>query len=143
MIDSTIATMMPCSTPTRTTVPAVMAATTNSSRRSFQIRFMPAMSTSSMPIRNTTVDSTASGMYCSGAVSHSSTIATMATVTTEANCDFPPAPSTIWVFVGLPLTTNVPVKAAPRFAAPRPTRSTFSSNLSLYFAAYALDVAAL
>ena len=135
MIDSTMATMMPCSTPTRTTVPAVIAATTNSSRRSFQMRFIPAASTSSMPIRNTTVASTASGMYCSGAVSQSRTIATMTTVVTDASWLLPPAPSTIWVLVGLPLTTKVPVNAAPRLAAPRPTRSTFSSNVSLYFAA--------
>ena len=135
MIDSTMATMIPWSTPTRTTVPAVMAATTNSSRRNFQMRFIPATSTNSMPIRNTTVESTADGMYWSGAVSHSRTIATMATVVTDASWLLPPAPSTIWVFVGLPLTTNVPVNAAPTFAAPRPTRSTFSSNLSLYLAA--------
>jgi hypothetical protein len=47
----------------------------------------------------------------------------------------PPAPSTISVFVGLPLTTNVPVMPAAKFAVPSPTRSTFSSKLSLYFIA--------
>ena len=47
----------------------------------------------------------------------------------------PPALSTIWVFVGLPLTTNVPSQAAPRWRAPRPTRSVFSLKRSLYLAA--------
>ncbi len=60
----------------------------------------------------------------------------------RARCD-PPAPSTIWVFVGLPLTTNVPENPAATLAKPRPTRSVFSLNASLYFAAYARDVAAL
>ena len=55
----------------------------------------------------------------------------------------PPALSTIWVLVGLPFTTNVPVNPAETFASPRPTRSTFSSNWSWYFAAYAREVAAL
>ena len=139
MSDRTIAMMIPCRTPTSTTVPAVIAATTNSSRRSVQTRCIPAMSTSSIPIRKTTVESTASGMYCSGTVSQSRTIATMPTVVTDASWLLPPAPSTIWVLVGLPFTTKVPENPATELAAPRPTRSTFSSNLSLYLAAYARE----
>jgi len=42
----------------------------------------------------------------------------------------PPVLSTIWVFVGLPLTTKVPERPAARFATPNPTRSVFSSKLS-------------
>jgi len=47
------------------------------------------------------------------------------------------ASSAIFVFVGPPLTTNVLLIPAARFGIPRPTRSTFSSNLSLYLTAYA------
>ena len=63
-------------------------------------------------------------------------MATMETVVTEAIWLCPPALLTIWVFVGLPFTTNVPVKPAATFAALSPTRSTFSSNLSLNLAAF-------
>lgn len=42
----------------------------------------------------------------------------------------PPAPSTIWLLVGLPLTTKVPVSPADTLARARPSRSTFSSNCS-------------
>ena len=47
----------------------------------------------------------------------------------------PPALSTIWALVGLPLTTNVPVNAAATLAAPKPSRSVASLNSSSYFAA--------
>ncbi len=68
---------------------------------------------------------------------------TMAPVATWASSLRPPAPSTICVLVGLPLTTNVPENPADTLARPRPTRSVFSLNASLYLAAYARDVAAL
>ena len=93
------------------------------------------MSTSSMPMRKTTEASTALGMYCSGSVRKSSTISTMPAVVSCASWLLPPAPSTIWVLVGLPLTTKVPESPAEAFARPSPTRSTFSSKGSSYFAA--------
>src|SRR5947199_8182377 len=70
----------------------------------------------------------------------------MRTSTAVVSCEIwlrPPAPSTIWVLVGLPFTTNVPDKPAPTLARVSPTRSLFSLKRSLYLAAYALDVAAL
>src|SRR5262249_6370031 len=70
----------------------------------------------------------------------------MRTSTLVVSCEIwlrPPAPSTIWVLVGLPLTTKVPDRPAPTLASVRPTRSLFSLKRSLYLAAYALDVAAL
>ena len=94
-------------------------------------------------MRNTTAESTAFGMYCNGTVRNSSTTTTITAVVSDASWLLPPAPSTICVFVGLPFTTNVPDRPAAAFARPRPTRSTFSSNASEYFAAYARDVAAL
>ena len=80
--------------------------------RTRQIPRIPATSTSSTPIRNTTAASTALGMYWSGSVRNSSTTSTTAAV---VSCDTwlrPPALSTIWVLVGLPLTTKVPVRPA-------------------------------
>ena len=62
-------------------------------------------------------------------------MATMTPVVSWASWLVPPALSTIWVLVGLPLTTKVPESPAARLAAPRPTRSTFSSKSSLYLAA--------
>ena len=115
-----IARMIPCSTPQATTVTAVTAAIANSitwpERRIF---LMPTMSTSSMPIRNTTDASTQFGRYWSG-------------FGQEEQDDQRRRPR--WsgrraacarrrcrrsaVFVGLPLTTNVPVRPAPMFADP-------------------------
>ncbi len=92
---------------------------------------------------NTTDDSTALGMYWSGLVKNSRTSRTMTEVVSMATWLRPPAPSTIWVLVGLPLTTKVPESRRPTLARPSPSRSTFSSNASSYFAAYARDVAAL
>src|SRR3954453_14745338 len=98
---------------------------------------------SSIPIRNTTVDSTASGMYWSGLVRNSSTSSTTPAQVSDASWLRPPAPSTICVLVGLPLTTNVPDTPAAALARPRPTRSTSSLNRSPYLAANAREVAAL
>ena len=84
---------------------------------------------------NTTDESTALGMYDSGFVRKSRTIATHTAVVSCATWLRPPALSTIAVFVGLPLTTNVPETPADRLAALRPTRSTFSSKRSPNFAA--------
>ena len=88
-----------------------------------------------MPIRKTTDESTASGMYWRGLVRNSRTITTMPTVVSDATWLRPPALSTICVFVGLPLTTNVPDRPAPTFAKPSPTRSTSSLKRSPYLAA--------
>jgi hypothetical protein len=41
----------------------------------------------------------------------------------------PPEVSTIAVCVGLPFTTNVPLKAAAALAAEMPSKSRFSSSL--------------
>ena len=62
-------------------------------------------------------------------------MSTTAAVVSWASWLRPPALSTIWVLVGLPLTTNVPENAAATLAAPRPTRSVSSLNGSSYFAA--------
>ena len=61
----------------------------------------------------------------------------------EASWLRPPALSTIWVLVGLPFTTNVPVNAAAMLPAPSPVRSVSVPNGSPYLAAYARAVAAL
>ena len=47
------------------------------------------------------------------------------------------------VWVGLPLTTKAPLRAAAALAAEIPRMSAFSSTLSRYRAAYAPEVAAL
>src|SRR6476646_3830032 len=98
---------------------------------------------SSIPIRNTTVESTASGMYWSGLVRNSSTTSTTPAQVSDASWLRPPAPSTICVLVGLPLTTKVPDTPAAALAKPRPTRSTSSLKRSPYLAANAREVAAL
>ena len=74
-------------------------------------------------------------MYDSGTVRNSRTTTTTAAVVSCASWLLPPALSTISVFVGLPLTTNVPEMPAPTLARPSPTRSTFSSKLSPYLIA--------
>ena len=86
-------------------------------------------------MRKTTAARTALGMYESGTVRNSRVTMTMAAVVTWAIWLRPPALSTISVLVGLPLTTNVPEMPAARLPTPSPMRSTFSSNLSLYFMA--------
>jgi hypothetical protein len=88
-----------------------------------------------MPMRKTTEARTAFGRYSSGRVRKSSTISTTPAVVRQVSWVRPPALSAICVFVGLPLTTNVPDRPAPRFAMPSPTMSTFSSKCSWYRAA--------
>ena len=63
-------------------------------------------------MRNTTDERTAAGMYWIGAVRNSNTIKTMTPVVSCATWLRPPAPSTICVLVGLPLTTKVPERPA-------------------------------
>ena len=69
-------------------------------------------------------------MKLSGLVRNSNTRSTVATVASWDAWLRPPAVSTIAVFVGLPLTTNVPLQPAARLASDKPTRSTFSSKRS-------------
>ena len=70
------------------------------------------MSISLRPIRKTTEDSTQFGRYCSGLVRKISTIATTTAVVICATWVWLFASSTISVLVGLPFTTNVPLKPA-------------------------------
>ena len=126
---------MACSMPTKTTVAAVSAATANSPPRTRAMPRMPLMSMSSSPMSRTTAARTALGMYCSAGVKKSSTTRTTTPGRPCASWLLPPAPSTICVLVGLPFTIHVPESPAPRLAAERPTRSTFSSKLSPYLMA--------
>ncbi len=83
------------------------------------------------------------GRYCSGPVSTSSTNRAVAA---NASCAIwlrAPRRTAIAVCVGLPLTTNVPLIAAPIFAADNPRMSASSSTLSWKRAAKPYEVAAL
>jgi len=62
-IDTTIARMMPCSTPTAHTTTAVTTAIANSSLRRARIRLSPGMSIRSNPMRNTMPARTDLGMF--------------------------------------------------------------------------------
>ncbi len=104
MSESAMARTMACSMPTKTTVAAVRAATVNSPVRTRAMARMPAMSMSSTPMSMTTAARTALGMYCSAGVKKRSTARTTTPVVTWASWLLPPAPSTICVLVGLPLT---------------------------------------
>ena len=86
-------------------------------------------------MRKTTAARTAFGIQASGLVRKSRTTRTTTPVVSWASWLRPPALSTISVFVGLPLTTNVPEMPAAALARPSPMRSTFSSKLSSYFTA--------
>ena len=87
------------------------------------------------PITNTTAASTAFGMYCSGLVRKSRTIATIAAIASIEIWLDAFASSAILLFVGLPLTTKVLLRPAAMLAALRPTMSVFSSKCSLYLTA--------
>ena len=71
----------------------------------------------------TTAASAATGNWARVPVNRTSTISTTAAAVSEASWLRPPALSVTWVWVGLPLTTNVPENAAATLAAPRPIRS--------------------
>ena len=78
----------------------------------------------------TTAARTASGRWPSGPVTTSSTTST---TTQVVSCDSwvrPPEPSTISVLVGLPFTTNDPLKAAMTLAPDSASRSWSSSRRS-------------
>ena len=86
-------------------------------------------------MRKTTAANAASGSPSSSPVSAATTTNTVAAAASWASWLRPPASSTICVFVGLPLTTNEPVRAAPTFAPASPTRSLSVSTCSSYRAA--------
>ena len=81
-------------------------------------------------IVNTMAASTQRGRYCSGPVSASSTSSTTPANTSCASWLRAPARSAIAVCVGLPLTTNAPLRAAAAFAAESPRMSASSSTRS-------------
>ena len=106
-----MARMIPCSTPTPTTTTAVTRATANSSLRSAGSRACRERSTSLRPIRKTTAASTALGRY-SGAWSGGGARSRRRPPSSAARPAYGFRLSTIAVFVGLPLTTNVPLSPA-------------------------------
>ena len=77
------------------------------------------------------------------AVAKRSTARVTTAVVTCAVCVRPPAAATTAVLVGLPLTTKVWENPARMFAAPRASRSRFSSRSSRCFWAKEREVAAL
>ena len=134
--------MMPCSTPTAQTTTAVMTAVTNSSIRRLLILLRPWTSIRSIPMRNTIAPRVALGMSVSTLVKNSTTSSTITDMVRFATCVLPFWLSRIWVFVGLPFTTNVPVRPAARLAPPSPTMSRFTSTGSPCFIAKLREVAA-
>ena len=94
-------------------------------------------------MRKTMAPSTALGMSVRAPVRKSRTTRTTTAIVMLATCDLPCCPSRIWVLVGLPLTTKVPVRPAATFAALSPTRSWLTSTCSPCRAAKLREVAAL
>ena len=82
-------------------------------------------------------------MSVSSAVKNSATSSTTADIVMLASWVRPFCSSRIWVLVGLPLTTKVPVSPAAKFAPDSPTMSRLTSTLSPCFIAKLRDVAAL
>ena len=142
-MDSTMARTMPCSTPTAKTTTAVIAAMTNSLGRAARIRRSPLMSISPMPMRNTIAARTAFGMSVSRPVRNSTTTRTTSDMVMFATWVRPFCSSRIWVLVGLPFTTNVPVSPAAKLAALSPTMSRLMSTRWLCRMAKLREVAAL
>ncbi len=101
------------------------------------------MSTRSMPMRKTMAPSTALGMSVRPPVRNSRTTRTTTDIVMLATCVLPCWPSRIWVLVGLPLTTKVPLSPAATFAPLSPMRSWLTSTRSPCRDAKLLDVAAL
>ena len=119
-IDNTTANTIPCCTPTANTTTPVSAAMTNSLRRVCQILRRPGTSIRSNPTRKTMAPSTALGMSVSRPLKNSTTTSTIPDMVMLASCVRPFCPSRIWVLVGLPFTTKVPVSPAAMFAPLRP-----------------------
>ena len=101
------------------------------------------MSIRPMPMRNTIAASTAFGMSVSSPVRNRTTTRTTSDMVMLATWVRPFCSSRIWVLVGLPLTTKVPVSPAARLAPLRPTMSRFTSTRWPCFIAKLRDVAAL
>ena len=133
--DSTIASTIACSTPATSTQP-------QRSQRDPELRTAaPRGRGATRHVQQVDADEEhdggqrRTGSAAIASVANSSTAATTAAIVRCATWLWPPAESTICVFVGLPLTTNVPVNAAPAFASASPSMSSFSLNGSLYFQA--------
>ena len=74
---------------------------------------------------------------------NSTTSSTITDIVMLASWVRPFCSSRIWVFVGLPLTTKVPLRPAAKLAPDRPTMSRFTSTDCPCFIAKLRDVAAL
>ena len=72
--------------------------------------------------------STALGMFVRTAVKNRTTSSTISDIVRFASCVRPFCSSRICVLVGLPLTTNVPLSPAAKFAPDRPTMSRLTST---------------
>ncbi len=101
------------------------------------------MSTSDHPIRNTIPASTAFGMVERMLVKNRTTSRTMTDIVRFASCVRPFCSSRIWVLVGLPFTTNVPLSPAAKLAPDSPMMSRFTSTGWPCFMAKLREVAAL
>ncbi len=86
------------------------------------------MSTRLRPIRKTIPASTALGMLVRTAVKNSTTSSTIRAMVRLESWVRPFWSSRICVFVGLPLTTKVPLRPAAKLAPDRPTMSRFTST---------------
>jgi hypothetical protein len=126
--DTVIARIIPCSTPTKTTTAVVVSANANSPGLSRRIALNARRSMRLRAMVKTTAPRTQRGRNWSGPVRKRRTSATTAAVVRCAIWFVPPERSTMAVCVGLPFTTNVPVKAAEILAEARPTMSVSSSR---------------
>ena len=105
-----------------------MAARANSPGLSRRMLASPRRSISLIAMMKTMEPSTQRGKYCTGLVRNEQHHSDDTAVHICANWLRPPELSTIAVWVGLPLTTKVPLMPAAAFAAERPTMSSFSSS---------------
>ena len=111
-----------------TTAAAVTTARLNSLGLLRRRMRSPLTSTNRTATTNTIAPSTQIGRNFSGPVRNNSTTPTVAAVAKCANWLLPPAVSTMAVWVGLPLTTKVPLRPAAASAAHKPSRSRFWSG---------------
>ena len=94
-------------------------------------------------MRNTIAASTALGMSVSSPVRNSTTMSTTSDIVMLATWVRPFCSSRIWVLVGLPFTTKVPVSPAAKLAPLSPTMSRLTSTRWPCFIAKLREVAAL
>ena len=83
------------------------------------------------------------GMSVRSAVKNRTTRSTTQAMVKLASCVRPFSSSRIWVLVGLPLTTKVPLSPAAKFAPDSPTMSRLTSTFWPFFMAKLREVAAL